>query len=149
MAIGLVECHRNSTLNNAASRPLGEGPSPPPGFFLGLLAWCSGMCIAGRMTPSLCTLGSPENHASARAPAPHSARTIPAAPHEPRPRRETQPRPGSPGSYHSEAGAGPATSPFRAGAEEDAGPLCFPLAPAVRLDLSRRLRPCRTTQTPW
>jgi hypothetical protein len=78
MAIGLVECHRNSTLNNAASRPLGEGPSPPPGFFLGLLAWCSGMCIAAAWLPAC---------------APSDPRRITLAPGLPRP---TAPAPSPP-----------------------------------------------------
>lgn len=141
--MGLLECHRNSTKQRSKSASLPTTRALPRTVGLMLQDEHPGPHDSRPVHPR-----ARENHASAGAPTPHSVRSIPAAPREPPPLREAQPRPGSPGSYHSEAGAGPATSPFRAGAEEDARPLRFPLAPAVRLGLSRRLRPCRAIQTP-
>lgn len=133
-----------TVLNSSARRPLREGPSPPPpALSLRLSAWCSGTSLRAARLLGLCTAGSrrtwlPPGLPRSTAPAP-----------SPQPLHEAQPRPCSPGSYHSEAGAGPATSPFRAGAEEDARPLRFPLSPAARLGLSRGLRPACAIPTLW
>ncbi|KAL1782939.1 hypothetical protein HispidOSU_005434, partial [Sigmodon hispidus] len=90
------------------------------------------MSIAGRMTPRPVHPRTPQNQAGAGSPGlPCSAAPAP-SPSTPKLLHEAQPRHCTPGSYHSEAGAGPATSPFRTGAEEDAHPLLFPLSPEAR-----------------
>lgn len=67
---------------------------------------------------------------------------------DPQPLHKAQPRPRSPGSYHSEAGETPATSPFRAlGGRGVQARLAF-LAPSVIwLGLSGYLLRSRTSQT--
>lgn len=85
-------------------------------LFLGLSApvvpvWtCSGHMAPGPISPS----EPQESQVSDRAPRPGTA-TQPSTPCTgSQPLHKAQLRPQSPGSYHSEAGGAPATSPFRA-----------------------------------
>ena len=90
--------------------------SAAPRFFLGLSAlavpvWtCRGHMAPGPMSPS----ESRESQVSDRVPRPGTAAQPSNPSTGPQPLHKAHSRPQSPGSYHSEAGEAPATSPFRA-----------------------------------
>lgn len=137
--------------NKSRKWPLGEEQgSATPGSFLGDLPGSPRWGCKGHMAPRPVHPPSPgRSKLGTELPGPRAQRRRPTpqpqfgltAPHQ------TQPRPHSPSSYHSEAGEAPATSPFRAqGGRGVHAPPASSLPPAIRLGPSELLLLSRATQ---